>query len=208
VRYPSELPSLLQKFGKEELEREKARLELRKRRKEAKEKREQKTTATSSETPVNGLTTPEKSKPSTPAAPVETKLSKKDRDKQAKNQTEEALQRNANETANLQLGGLSSKYSWMNPSSKSSSGITAGAGMREKLAGNRKPSATPVKAATEQENVGLESSNNYKKLGRLREGHGIIMRDFVNVLEREGREKKTILKGFARLGTEKPTPPS
>lgn len=194
---------MLKKLGKEELEREKARLELRKKRKENKEKRNQEPTTSSSEAPVNGLTTPEKTKPSTPTAPIEAKLSKKDRDKQAKNQTEEVLQRNANETANLQLGGFSSKYSWMNSAAKSSSSITTGAGMREKLAGTRKPSTS--KPVAEQENVGLEANHSYKQLGLLKEGHEILMRDFVNVLERDGKEKKSLVKGYARLGTEKPT---
>jgi Transcription initiation factor TFIID component TAF4 family len=194
-------------LGTEELELEKARLERRKKRKEAKEKREQTLNVEEPEVPTNGVATPDKSKPTTPIAAVEVKLSKKEEKKQAAaNQTSEALQRSANETANMQLGGFSSKYSWMtNSATKAGPSIATGAGLREKLSSSRKPTAVQSKPDPKTENVGLESKHSYKQLGLLTEGPGILLRDFINVLDREGKEKKALMKGYSRLEQEKST---
>jgi hypothetical protein len=206
VRYPSQLPSVLQNIGRSEFEAEKLRLEKRKKRKEAKEK-ESIDDTTPTESGVNGIATPEKSKPSTPAPVPEVKLTKKQREKDASNQTNEALQRSANETAAMQLGGFGAKYSWMNAASaaKPVGGIVAGAGMREKLAGSRKPSTSAAKPAQQQEDVGLESKHSYKQLGLLKEPPGVILQDYVSVLEHDGKQKKSLMRGYTRLGSEKST---
>jgi len=172
------------------LEYEKARLERRKRRKDNKNGVEE-SIKTEADSPLPDVA------PTGQSADV--KLTKKERERQAKaGQTEEVLQRNANETANMQLG-RSSKYSWMNAGPKLSGGLSAGAGMKEKLANKSQP-ATPK---PREEDVGLDARHTYRTLGLLKEVPGITMVDYLNVLEKTGKEKKTLVRGFARLGSER-----
>lgn len=154
------------------------------------------------------------SKPGTPAgkdspATVTPKLSKKERDKAAKvNQTDEALRAQANETANLALAGLGGgkkKYSWMTSGASTPvSGLRAGAGQRNRLAekatGNKSGSTTP---ALPKEDPALTSSKKFQQLGTFKESAGLELRDIVGVLERDGKAKKSLLRSYTKLGTEK-----
>jgi hypothetical protein len=202
IRYPSAVPALLRRKGEQALADEKARLERRKKRQEAKEKESQQGTPADTGSPAEVVVASDKTTSTPPPAPTEIKMTKKDREKQAKaGQTDEVLQRNANETANMQLGSLKSKYSWMTSSAaKPTSGITAGAGMREKLAGKTKVSSA-VKPTQKQDNAGLESKNSYKRIGLLKDAPTILPTDFINILERDRKEKKSLMRAYARLGS-------
>jgi hypothetical protein len=169
---------------------EKARLERRKRRKDNKDGGDDSVKA-EAESPAPDVA---------PNPSADVKLTKKERERQAKaGQTEEVLQRNANETANMQLGGRSSKYSWLNAGPRLGGGLSAGAGIKEKLASKSKP-ATPK---PKEEDIGLDSRHTYRTLGLLKEVPGISMLDYLNVLEKTGKEKKTLVRGFAKLGSER-----
>jgi hypothetical protein len=204
VRYPSPVPAILRRNGEQALADERARLARRKKRLESKDKDTPQSTPADTGSPAEAAPGTDKTKSTPPPAIPEIKMTKKDREKQAKaGQTDEVLQRNANETANMQLGSLKSKYSWMTSSAaRPASGITAGAGMREKLAGKNK--ATPAAKSTQkQENAGLEAKNSYKQLGLLKDAPTILPTDFINVLERDGKEKKSLMRAYSRLGTDR-----
>jgi hypothetical protein len=179
-------------LGAQDLAYEKARLERRKRRKDNKDG-DGETSAITETADSPGLDI-------APTPSGDVKLTKKERERQAKaGQTEEVLQRNANETANMQLGGRSSKYSWMNAGPRAGGGLTAGAGIKEKLASKSKP-ATPK---PKEEDIGLDSRHSYRTLGLLKEVPGISLLDYLNVLEKSSKEKKTLVRGYARLGSER-----
>lgn len=105
-------------------------------------------------------------------------------------------------------GSLSSKYSWMKAAGSGGAapraGIGAGAGLREKLAESRKPSANKVpQQQVKKEDVGLESKHRYKQFGNHLESPVITLRDYLGALEQDGKQKKTLMRGYNRLGTEK-----
>jgi hypothetical protein len=190
-KYPSTIPATFQRLGDADLAYEKARLAKRKKRKDNNDGGDD-SIKTEADSPLPDIA------PTTPSGDV--KLTKKERERQAKaGQTEEVLQRNANETANMQLGGRSSKYSWLNAGPRLGGGLSAGAGIKEKLASKSKP-ATPK---PKEEDIGLDSRHTYRTLGLLKEVPGISMLDYLNVLEKSGKEKKTLVRGFAKLGSER-----
>jgi hypothetical protein len=208
VRFSSRTPTLLVNLGTGEVELERARLSARKKRTANKEATDGTTgtdgTGSGAVTPL-----PTTSAPASPAVPTPPKLTKKERERQAKPvQTEEALRRQSNMTANMQLGGFSRKYQWLTAASGgaggatgkgASSAMTPGTGLREKLAagamGRRKDDKAKAEAA---------STDRFKTVGRLLEKPGIQLRDVVSVLELEGgKERKTLLKGYTRLEKEK-----
>lgn len=129
------------------------------------------------------------------AAAVNTKLTKKERDKLAKsNQTEEVLHREANKTASMALGSGGKKYSW----------LTGGAGKGGGGGGlSTAKASTPAKGPTalKQSDKGVQGRD--RRYGDFREdtvkGRGIQLRDLLAVLEIDGREKKTLVKGYTRL---------
>jgi hypothetical protein len=134
-----------------------------------------------------------------PAVPE--KLTKKERERQAKaGQTDELYHKQANATASMALG--KSKYAWMNASTPvaAAPAIGTGAGYHARLSGAgsaaKKPDATSGPPGGE---AGLVSKDSYKKIGLLKEGPGVGLRDLVNMLERDGKEKKAILKGLTQL---------
>ena len=156
--------------------------------------------------------------PSAAAAPSSTDASgtapekpmtKKERERQAKmGQTEEVLHKNSNTTAALQLGmGKKKKYSWLTggapatpvnpykqtPKSASASAATGGTGSGKNASsgGNGTDKALQVRE---------------RKWGSWREdgveGRGIQIRDWVVVLERDGKEKKALQKSLLKLESE------
>ena len=139
------------------------------------------------------------------AAP-EKPMTKKERERQAKmGQTEEVLHKNSNTTAALQLGkGKMKKYSW----------LTGGAPATPVNPYKQTPKSTPASAATNGTGGGKNSSANgsgtdkalqvrERKWGSWREdgieGRGIQIRDWVVVLERDGKEKKALQKSLLKL---------
>lgn len=133
----------------------------------------------------------------------EVKMTKKERERLAKANgvSEEQQTRNANNTANLQLGGKS--YNWMH-----------------KKAAPPTPAATSARLAAAA--TGVDGGKGAMKaggavgsllgtdatVGQWREdsvgGKGVQMRDWVGVLEADGREKRTLCFAMARLGRERP----
>jgi hypothetical protein len=196
VRFPSRVPGLLHGIGNAELEMERKRLLARKKREDAKNKIE--------ESAPDGL-------PDTPDTTVaeltpvpEVKISKKERERQAKaSQTEEVLRKQANQTAHLALG-KSKKYSWLNAASSGGGGggLAIGAGQRDKLAKQatgavKKPGTSAPAAPTED--PGLISQKSFRQVGLLKETPGLHLRDLVNVLERDSKEKKALVRAYQRL---------
>lgn len=168
---------------------------------------------------VNGAVTGAASGPATPSAAAtpgsadasgqaapEKPMTKKERERQAKmGQTEEVLHKNSNTTAALQLGmGKKKKYSWLtggapqtpiNPykqTSKSTSANTAANGTSGGKGSSSSGGGTD-KALQARE----------RKWGSWREdgieGRGIQIRDWVVVLERDGKEKKALQKSLLKL---------
>lgn len=142
-------------------------------------------------------------------------LTKKERERQAKaGQTEEVLHKNANTTAAMQLGmgkKGKKKYSWM------SGGAPAVPSNPYKAA--PKPATSPMMNGTSsgKSPAGVAESGvdralqvRERKWGGWREdgieGRGIQIRDWVMVLERDGREKKALQKALLGLDRESASP--
>lgn len=87
---------------------------------------------------------------------------------------------------------------------KAAAGLQTGVGLGRggPPASSRSGAAVP---AQPQEDAGLRSKEYYKKLGLWREdgvnGRGVQIRDWITVLERDGVEKKTLAKCYARLSS-------
>jgi hypothetical protein len=198
VRFPSRIPGLLHGLGNNELDLERKRLLARKKREDAKNKKEEPTPDGIPDTPDTAAAD---------ATPVtEVKISKKERERQAKaSQTEEVLRKQANQTAHLALG-KSKKYSWLNAANTGGGpGLATGAGQRERLAkqstGVKKSgTSTPVAPA---EDPGLVSKKSFQQIGLLKETPGLQLRDMVNVLERDSKEKRALIRAYQRLNMEK-----
>jgi hypothetical protein len=133
-------------------------------------------------------------------------MTKKERERQAKmGQTEEVLHKNSNTTAALQLGiGKRKKYSW----------LTGGAPAAPVNPYKQSPKSASTSAATNGTGGGRNSSTGgngtdkalqvrERKWGSWREdgveGRGIQIRDWVVVLERDGKEKKALQKSLLKL---------
>lgn len=195
VRFPSRIPGLLHNLANADLEHERKRLEKRKKRDAAK--------GNEASTP-DGVATPESISAMTPMAEV--KITKKERERQAKaSQTEDVLRKQANQTATLALG-KSKKYSWLTGGNTGGgAGLSTGAGQRERLAAQKISGikkSEPSTPAAPKEEPGLVSKKSFQRLGLLKEVPGLCLRDLVNVLERDGKEKKSLVRAYQRLGAE------
>lgn len=130
----------------------------------------------------------------------EVKMTKKERDKAAKQDiSEEVAAREANATATMQIGGK--QYSWLNKA-KPTNSFTKPA------------SAKPVGAvsvAAPPSKDGLENIKD-RKFGTWREdgvgARGVQLRDWIGVLEQDGREKKTLLRAYVKLDGDLNSTPS
>lgn len=230
IAFASPYPPLLRTLGTTDLAAEKARLEARKRRRAEREARDKErqsslsagagaaggepTASPSSADPTSAGT------PGTPAAASEPKpdvaplkMSKKERERLAKaNQTSEAASRIAsNATANLALGGMGKKYSWLTAASSAAVttpafGAGAGMGARNVAAGGGGAGAggapgkgAPARVESEEEKS-LKARGEYKRVGAAWKesgagGEGVQVRDVVAVLERDA--------GFGDVGAER-----
>jgi hypothetical protein len=206
VKFPSRLPELLRKLGTEELEYERKRLDARKKRLAEKAKKDQESSLVS---PEDTIGSPAASTPKEISTPTELKISKKERERQAKaNQTEEVLRASANQTAAMALGrfGSSKKYSWMTKGAGGGGGgLATGAGQRERLASQATGSKTVAKDAPPKpaEDPALISKKSFEKYGLLKEAPTVQLRDVVNVLESGGKEKRALVRAYQKLGSEK-----
>ena len=227
VQFPSPYPSVLRTSGEADQAAERARLEARKRRKKEKEARERDRQASIDSSldaaltsAADGAAPATSTTPGTPAptdiAPV-VKMSKKEREKAAKEAkaSESVMRAAANTTANLALGG-GKKYSWMTAAASSPApSFGAGAGMGPAAgrgAGGVKASSNAAtEAAAGAARVGrdpleekMSSAGAWKRVGELREdgesGKGVQVRDLVGVLEWGGRrfEEKILVKALAK----------
>jgi Transcription initiation factor TFIID component TAF4 family len=201
IRFQARLPPTIHGKGKHSLDRERTRLAARKKRMGEKERRDRQGSQGVAESPAANSPSVSTPRSTTVKPPAPEKLTKKERERQAKaGQTDELYHKQANATASMALG--KSKYAWMNAGTPAAAApaIGTGAGYHARLSGAgqtaKKPDSTSGPPAGE---AGLVAKDSYKKVGLLKEGSGVGMRDLVNVLEREGKENKAILKGLTHL---------
>lgn len=160
----------------------------------------------------NGETSDDKS--AALVAPSEIKMTKKERERQARTgQTEEVLHKAANDAASMALGGFKKKqYSWL------SGGRSSGASTPRRTdtgSGLNSPGGPSIGSgggfgSPGQVNNGSGAASEAAQLrvrgrryGEWREdgkrGRGIQIRDFILALETDGREKRTLARCLAKL---------
>jgi hypothetical protein len=197
IAFSSPLPILLKSIADADKEAEKKRLERRKKREKERQNSILSDTASPTTATPTGATTP--------GADVAVKITKKQAAKESKQAvTDEVQRKQANATAAMALGNMGKRYSWMSAAPKAAGGLSAGVGLgRSGTPGSSKTGSSAP--AQPQEDAGLRSKEYYKKLGLWREdgvnGRGIQIRDWITVLERDGVEKKTLAKSYARLSS-------
>lgn len=132
-----------------------------------------------------------------------------DRLKKAEYANEEVQTRNANVAASMALGGGGKKYSWMQGGSKKAAAArpsigTPGPATPTSTSG-RSPSKPDAAAKTTDKN-GLPLPSQDRRYGEWREdgemGSNIQLRDWVAVLERDGKDKRTLSFALTKLGRE------
>lgn len=191
--YQSKLQAHLRDLAQRDFEREQARIRKRKARRSA-----------AANEPAEEPTVPTDTTPATTTAPAPVKMTKKEQNRQAKEKsshTEAENQQRTNQTAAMMtgLGKKAKKYDWM----------TGGASA---MPTNRyfKPAAAPaatVDKADEAKTDGDAAKKEGEKArvpewGDWREGEsaGIDIRDWVLVLERDGRDKMALERACLRMG--------
>jgi hypothetical protein len=212
---------MLIKFGDSDLDAERKRLEARKKRKLDKEAREKSgentakgtnaaATPTGATPAASGSMPPPASTPGEVGTPTGgTKRKKGEKGGKQAHFSDIAQHRAATSTAQMFTGNLAKKYSWMTGGASGAStpargGLATGAGIADRLAAQnaaRKEGTTTAPAAP-QEDPGLESKLRYKRLGLLEETPSITLKDLLGVLERSGKEKRALMRGYAKLGSE------
>jgi hypothetical protein len=216
--FPLLVPKLLVKAGDRDLDAEKKHIEARKKRKLNKEAKEKDSTANpAADTATSAAPTPAATNMPPPSTPSEvstptTKRKKGDKDGKVAHFSEEAQHRASTSTAQFFTGNLGKKYSWLQKGPASSPGtpsrprLTAGAGMSDRLAAQNAAKSTvgtPTTPAAPKEDPALESKKSYKKLGLLREPTGVQLKDLIGVLERQGKERRALMRVYSRLTKEK-----
>ena len=142
-------------------------------------------------------------------------LTKKERERQAKlGQTEEVLHKNANTTAAMALGlgkKGKKKYSWMNggaPAAPSNPYKQASKSVVSPVTNGSSAGKSPAAGSDPGVDKALQVRD--RKWGGWREdgieGRGIQIRDWVQVLERDGREKKALQKALLNLNLDDAQP--
>lgn len=136
----------------------------------------------------------------------EVKMTKKEREKLAKQDvSEEVATRNANKTAALALGGGASKYSWMTGGAKSTPAKPGGLGASRSGTPGAGGGASAARAGVVGKD-GLPTVGSDRKYGVWKEegagGKDVQLRDWVNVLETDGRDRKTLCFAMSKLGKE------
>lgn len=151
-------------------------------------------------TPIDGAAPVDGAAPAGLVAP-EVKMSKKAREAMEKSAmkdiSEELQTKSANLTANMQLGGR--KYNWMTGGSSTPARQVPGRTSTPLSAAkvvNKAPGAADVLAGVKD-----------VKYGQWREdgigGRGVHLRDWIGVLEMDGRQKRTLGWAYSRQGTER-----
>jgi len=205
IAFPKQnsITSALTALSRQDRLAEEARLKLRNARKIKKESQAVNASAAPG-TPTEGSGPIDGAAPSGPIgekAP-EMKMSKKQREALEKSaradMSEEIQTRSANATATMQLGG-GKQYAWMN---KGAAATPAG----RQVPGFR---GTPkVVTAAKQAPGPTDEFGGVRdrRFGQWREdgvgGRGVQLRDWIGVLEMDGREKRTLGWAYARQGTE------
>ena len=136
----------------------------------------------------------------------EPKLSKKERERLAKQDVSEEVQaKQTNSALSLAMG--SKKYSWMNNAAKKSG---AGTPLGASRGGTPGPTAKVVKKAIDPNELGKDGLPNKqldRKFGEWREdgpgGEDVQLRDWVNALDFDGRERRALAGAMMRLGRER-----
>lgn len=137
-------------------------------------------------------------------------MTKKERDRLAKaGQTDEVLHKQSNATAALALGGLGGKkYSWMTggaavstPGSGIGTGAGVGPGRINTAVGGANVIKTDLGVTGHAQDRGLIARD--RRHGEWREdgpkGKGVQIRDWIESLETDGKEKKGLVKALSKL---------
>ncbi|KAJ4288550.1 hypothetical protein N0V90_011787 [Kalmusia sp. IMI 367209] len=136
--------------------------------------------------------------PVLPPVALPEKITKKERDRINKmSQTEDALHRRANETANMAVMGKKKKYAWMTGGAGGSGASTPR--LNTGVGGSASGTSTP---AAQQKDKGLMANKRTFQGGNLEkseEGAKIQLRDLVHVLELDGKERKALVQIIARM---------
>ena len=146
-------------------------------------------------------------------------MTKKERDKQAKaDQTGDVLHKASNATANLALGGKK-KYSWMSagpggakPPPARLDTAAAVAAATGAATGSGGPVTGSAATAKPKEAPALKAMGRAAHVGEWKEegprATGVQLRDWVTVLQRDGREKKTLGRTLLRMAVDEREPPN
>ncbi|KAL9085693.1 MAG: hypothetical protein Q9159_004570 [Coniocarpon cinnabarinum] len=144
----------------------------------------------------------------------EPKMTKKERERLAKQDVSEEVQmKQANSALNMALGGGKKKYSWLTGGAGSKGGSGAGTpGLGGSRSGTPGLGAGPkaVKKVADPNELGKDGLPNKgfdRKFGVWREdgpeGKDVQLRDWVNALEIDGKEKRALASAMTRLGRER-----
>ncbi|EKG12613.1 Transcription initiation factor TFIID component TAF4 [Macrophomina phaseolina MS6] len=187
VSFSSDLASTLRKLQTEERKYEQERIK----------KRQKRAAAKNSESgSIPGTPSPAE------LASVVKPMTKKERERQAKaGQTDEVLHKAANTTANMAIGNLGKKYSWLSGGGGGGGG-GSGASTPSRLNTNvGSGSGGGGTGGGGTQDRGLPARD--RRWGDWREdgpkGKGIQMRDLIAALEQDGNEKKTLARALVRL---------
>ena len=145
-------------------------------------------------------------------APSEMKMTKKERERQARTgQTEEVLHKAANDAASMALGGFKKKqYSWLSGGRSSGASTPRCTDTGSGLNSPGRPSLGSSGGFDSPSQINNGSGPDAAQLrvrgrryGEWREdgkrGKGIQIRDFILALEADGREKKSLARCLAKL---------
>jgi hypothetical protein len=200
ISFQSKITTTFRQLAEADRLAEQARTRKREARRKAAEAAAANDDGTAAEAEITSATTA-----SAPAGPEQPKMTKKEQMKQqkeAKNAVEAQSSTTTNQTAAMMaMGKKGKKYSWMSgggapshtnryikPSATAGSGSASGG------------ASTPVKkeGGTPTGN-GEGDEAGMVKWGEFREERGVQMRDWVGVLERDGRERKALQKALNSL---------
>jgi hypothetical protein len=130
------------------------------------------------------------------ALPPPDKMTKKDKDALKKTATtDEAMHRKANETASMALGSKKKKYAWMNTAGTPGASIP-----RPSVVAGGSGVATPGAAAVDKGLIGKKKTYG-GDIETTEIGARIQLRDLIQVLQHDGRERKTLAIILARQKT-------
>ncbi|KAF2092749.1 hypothetical protein NA57DRAFT_82110 [Rhizodiscina lignyota] len=203
VSYANNLATVLRGLSQEDHQAEEARIAKR-------QKRQNAAKAAAAPAAPDGATNGVDASPATPGstttpgtpinaiAPDLAKLTKKERERQNKQQTEDVLHASANTAASMALGG-GRKFSWMSSGAKpppaARTNTSVGAPTAAATAG-RVPAGAPVQEGMKARDRKIGS---WKEDGKY--GKGIQLRDLTHVLEHDGKAKRTVARILMRMSS-------